>query len=378
MDGITRIGILGGGQLAAMTAEAARKLGFATLVLDPDPDCAAARDADGLIQGRLDDPDALTRLVSAVDITTYDREDVDCDALEALERDGERFAPSPAIVRLTQDKLVQRLWLRSIGAPVPDFQGMDEPSTEALLSFGLPAVQKARRGGYDGRGVLLVRDHADVEDMLPVPSIVERLVPIAKELSVIVARDAQGELATYDPVEAMANQGTLALDLLVAPALVDERVRREAIEIAEHVVRSLEGVGIFAVEMMLSKEGELFVNEIAARPHNTGHVTNSAAVTSQFEQHVRTIVGLPLGSTRFLGPAAMVNIMAAGQGPARVEGLGEALSQPGSRVHIYGKRMARPGRKMGHATVVDSCHERALAGVLRIREKLRVLGALSA
>ncbi len=366
-------GIIGGGQLARMMVPPAKRLGFDVAVLDPTPGAPAAQLADHHVVGAFDDAAALRRLAERSDVITYDLEHVDTDILEGLAAAGHRLRPEPHLLALVQDKGRQRRFFAQRGLPGPRFEVLvDAPTPEQVAAFGGPVMQKARWGGYDGRGVRRLADaHATP---MPVPSLLEACVPIDLELGVMVARGEDGAEAVWPPVE-MTFDSTHMLDALVAPARIPRPLRLRAEDLAAEVVDALGGVGVFGVELFLTPNGELLVNEVAPRPHNSGHYTIEASVTDQLEQHVRAVAGLPLGSTALLTPAVTVNLAGVGRGPACVTGLAEALALPGVAVHLYGKDEARPGRKMGHVTAVDADVEAALERAHAARDALRVEGS---
>ncbi|MGD9253855.1 MAG: 5-(carboxyamino)imidazole ribonucleotide synthase, partial [Holophagae bacterium] len=336
----------------------------------------AGRLAGAQIVAQFTDHSGLAEVVRASDITTYDLENIDTDSLRALNEDGHTIYPRPWLLEIIQDKLRQRDALAGAGIPMPEYRGVDQPSAETLAAFGYPLVQKARRGGYDGRGVKVLHSPADAEAAMPVPSVLERFVSIDKELAVMVARTPDGEVRSHPVVEMVFDPEANILDHLLAPARVSEAVAREATAMAVAAVESLEGIGIFGVELFLGTDGRLDLNEIAPRPHNSGHYTIEACVTCQYQQHLRAIAGLPLGSTDQLAPAAMVNLLGApgASGAPRIEGLREALAMPGCAVHIYGKNTVRPGRKMGHATVLAADLETARESALRVRDLITISG----
>jgi len=371
-----RIGVIGGGQLAKMMTQKAKKLGYEVVVLDPAPDSPAGQMADEEITGGFHDPAKLREIVEKCDLTTYDLEHIGVETLIELEDEGRLIRPSARLLAVVQDKLEQRRRFAAAGLPQPEFDACDEPSPAAFQAFGYPLVQKARRGGYDGRGVALVRAANDLDRMLRTPSLLERLVPIEKELAVLVARSPSGDTRVYPLVEMVVDPEANLLDLLLAPARVSPQVDRRACEIALGAVEALGGVGIFGLELFLTESGELLVNEIAPRPHNSGHFTFEACATSQFEQHLRAVAGLPLGAVEQYRPAAMVNLLGepGGAGPPVLEGFCEALATPGAHVHIYGKAESRPNRKMGHVTVLDTDLEAAREKAVRIRETLKIRG----
>jgi len=371
---VKRIGIIGGGQLGKMMTLEAKRMGFHVVVLDPTPRSPAGQVADEEIVGGFYDAEKIERLVRSVDVTTCDLEHVDTATLKRLYDQGYEIAPSPYILEIIQDKLLQKTFLKEKGLPVPRFAPVVNLA-EDVKSFGFPVVQKARKGGYDGRGVFIIKSREDLARVLIGETYLEEYVEIEKELAVMVARNKRGEIACYPVVEMYFDEEANICDVVIAPARIEERHKRKAQEIAIEVVKALEGVGIFGVEMFLSKDGEIFVNEIAPRPHNSGHYTIEACVTSQFEQHLRAILNLPLGSTKLLTPAVMVNLLGEKgySGPVKVVGFEEVLKIEGLSVHVYGKRETRPYRKMGHFTVVDEDVNRALAKALAAKKILKVI-----
>jgi len=366
------LGVVGGGQLARMTVERAAKMGLRTLVLDPSPDAPAAGVADGFVRSRFDEPVGLRRLVEQSRVTTFDLEGVDADAMARLAGEGHTILPDPLLLATIQDKLRQREFFASRGFPTPRFVGVERPTAAAARRFGLPLVQKSRRGGYDGRGVAVLNDARDLAAMLSGPSLFEARVDFRAEVSVLVARGRSGEVRSYDAVEMIFDPRLNLIEGLLFPARLEPELAAEADRLAVEAVRALDGVGLFAVELFVTGDGSLWLNEIAPRPHNSGHVTIEAAVTCQFEQHVRAVMGLPLGSTRRIRPAAMVNLTgpAIGEGPVDLPGLDAALAVPDARLHLYGKSRVRPGRKMGHITVLDDDPLAALGRARRARDLL--------
>ncbi|NJN64183.1 MAG: 5-(carboxyamino)imidazole ribonucleotide synthase [Acidobacteria bacterium] len=368
------VGIVGGGQLARMMLQKVHKLGLRARVLDPDPACPAAALCDDLIVGSPLDRDALRSLVERCQVSTLEIEHVDAGALIELEAAGHAIHPSPRLVATLQDKLLQRRALERAGIPGPRFAPLPAGDLDALSGFGFPLVQKARRGGYDGRGVAVLRSPDDLTRALPGECLAEELVPIDKELAIIVARGRDGALRSYPVVEMVFDPRAHVLDVLLVPARIDERLARDARALAEAAIAAQEGVGVFGVELFLDRAGRLLVNEIAARPHNSGHYTIEAAATCQFEQHLRAVAGLPLGSTELLRPAAMVNLLGSesGEGRPHVHGLIEALALEGVSFHFYGKSTTRPRRKMGHVTVVAPSVDEALRTALHVRQLVRI------
>lgn len=365
------IGILGGGQLAKMSAQAARKLGFSVKVLDPTPDCPASMVAEQVV-GSFKDPEEVKKFVKLCDIITFDIEHVEVSPLLEIQKE-KRIIPSPQVLSLIQNKLEQRKAYKRAGLPVPEFKEIKD-FTE--LEKAIPCVQKSITGGYDGRGTVILRTKEDLSKALPLPSFIEELLEIEKELAVMVVRNEREEIAVYDVVEMVFHPEGNLLDYLFCPAQIDSKTARLAQELAIEAVKAIEGYGLFGVELFLDKRGNLYINEIAPRPHNSGHHTIEACYTSQFEQHIRVITGLPLGSTKLLSPAVMMNLLGEEgyYGKPIYEGLKEALSIPGVSVHIYGKKETFPLRKMGHVTILGETLEEVLSKAKKVKELLKVKG----
>jgi 5-(carboxyamino)imidazole ribonucleotide synthase len=373
---LVRIGIIGGGQLGRMMAKAAKRLGCTCVILDPTLGSPAGQVAGHQIVGHYHDPAKLRELTASCDVTTFDIEDIDSDTLIQLEREGHQIHPSPQVLALIQDKLTQKQVFAAAEIPTAPFIAMPEPNAADFAAFGYPLVQKARRGGYDGRGVAILRSAADFPQHLPLPSLLERFIPASKELAVLVARGRDGECRTYPVVEMRFRPGENVLDLLLAPAQIPPAIAAAAEQLAMRTVALLGGVGIFGVEMFLTAEGSLLVNEVAPRTHNSGHHTIEANVTDQFEQHLRAIVGLPLGATDQLSPAVMINLLGAPghRGRPMIKGMPEALAIPGVCLHLYGKATTAPFRKMGHVTVLDPDLASACRKAEQVRELIEISG----
>ncbi len=376
---IARLGIIGGGQLARMMIPAATQLGCEVVILDPTPDSPAGQLASAQIVGNFDDGDSLRALAERCDLTTFDIETIATEPLQELAQAGHVILPAPALLAVIQDKLIQKQCLLDAGIPTADFVALDEPNAAAMVAFGLPLVQKARRGGYDGRGVAVFTDVVIEERILPVPSLLERYVDFRCELAVMVARSGNGETRAYPVVEMVFDDRANVLDLLLAPARIDPDLARRAQRLAEQTVEALNGVGMFGVELFLTRGGDLLVNEVAPRTHNSGHWTIEACRTSQFEQHLRAIVGLPLGDTTQHSPAVMLNLLGEpdAHGDVVIEGLDEALALPGVAVHLYGKQTVRPYRKMGHVTITAVDLDTALELAEQVRALLRITGRIT-
>lgn len=365
------IGIVGGGQLARMSGLAARAMGYRVVIADPDPDCPAAVIAENVVTGALRDPLALLPLARQADVITYEFENINPVVLDELA--GERpVHPAPAVLRVTQDRIREKINLNRLGIPTAPWRPVSsaEELAAAVEAIGLPAVLKTARDGYDGKGQHILRS---LEDLLPAwealggkELVLEGWVAFACELSVIVARSESGAVAAFPPAENIHEQNILAYSIL--PARVSEETRAKAEELAIKIAEGLDSIGLLAVELFCLADGSLLVNELAPRPHNSGHWTQDGCATSQFEQHIRAVCDLPLGAPTLLSPVVMVNIMGEDY-PLKVEA---ALEDPGVHLHLYGKAEPRPGRKMGHLNVLGDTPDDALS---RAREaKRRIAG----
>lgn len=369
-----RVGIVGGGQLARMMAEAAPRLGLDITVLDPTPGAPASEFALQIVAG-FDDRSALRELARVSDVVTLDIEAVSAAALAVLEESGARVAPSSGVLGIIQDKLVQKRFLAANDLPTGRFAAIDDE--RALRDFGLPCILKARRHGYDGRGVKRVASVADAAPMLAAgPCLAEEIVDIERELAVMVARSASGEIAVYPVVEAEFDAAANILDTIKAPAALDGTTADACAELGVRCITALDGVGIFGIEFFLDRAGRVLVNEISPRPHNSGHYTIEACATSQFEQHLRAVTGMELGPTTLLRPAASFNLLGAPDAHGRpvFHGLDEASHLPGVGIHLYGKRSVKPWRKMGHVTVTGSSGAEAAATAARLKAAIIVGG----
>lgn len=354
-----RVGVIGGGQLARMMLPAARRLGVQLVVLDPAECAPAAAGADVFLQGDLYEANALRQLADSADILTFEIEHTNTQVLEALEAQGTVIRPSSSVLRSIQDKLAQKQLLAEAGLPVPRFAAVPDPDRldPVAQGFAYPCVWKARFGGYDGRGVRVLRQAADCEALTSGdPAMIEEAVEIRAELAVLVARDTTGELLSYPPFRMRFHNETNILDVVELPSELNPPELQELCRVAEEAVRVLDGVGLFAVELFLTSAGAVLINEIAPRPHNSGHLTIEACYTDQFEQHLRAVCGLPLGAVTVKTPAVMCNLLGheTAEGAPYLSGVQDALRIPGVNLHWYGKKEVRPGRKMGHITAVAS------------------------
>lgn len=362
------IGVFGGGQLGAMFAQAARRLGYQVAVWDPDPHAPALGLADRLFTAPFTDHTSLTEFAGCVSAVTYEWENIPVSVAAELERTVS-LRPSSRILGLLQNRLEQKNFLAAQGFPVAPYRTIAHPSELAarVAEVGFPAVCKIATAGYDGKGQWRLHGPADVplvkeaffrNSTKDSQWIVEQYLPFEKEVSVLVIRGADGDVRIYPAVENRHEEGILRVTH--APADIDHRIAEQVMVLAESVVRALGGIGVFCVEMFLLPDGRLFINEVAPRPHNSGHYTLDVCTVSQFEQQVRALCGLPLGEVRLLCPAVMVNLI--GEDFTRVtsnEGLISLLRRPGAKLHVYGKHTVRPGRKMGHVTFLAEKREEA-------------------
>lgn len=376
------IGFLGGGQLGRMAAMAARSMGYRVHALDPDPACSVEPVVDRLVTGRFDDAEAAGELARHCDVVTLEIEQIGADSLAAATRHAP-VRPGPHVLDVVRDREHQRAWLASAGFPQGDWRSARtlEGLREALRELGGSAFVKATTGGYDGRSQVRVETvgHADeawaaLADSrtgAPRPAVVERALDLALELSVLVARSPSGETAVYAPAVNHHERQVLAWSVIPGPLPPD--LSAQAVSLARGIAEAIRLEGILAVEMFLTSDGRLLVNELAPRPHNSYHASELACPTSQFEQLVRAVCDLPLGSTETLRPAAIVNLFGDLWGEDGTAPCWErALAVPGTRLHLYGKASARPGRKMGHISAIGETPDGALA---RAREALARLGA---
>jgi 5-(carboxyamino)imidazole ribonucleotide synthase len=355
------VGILGGGQLARMTAEAASTLGIETAILEHEPNSPAGRIAAREVTGAWTDEQALAALAKDALVVTLENEFVEVAALEWLAARGVPVFPTARTLATVQDKLLQKQHMRMAGVPVPEFAEVMD-TVDILTAgerWGWPLVLKARRNGYDGYGNATLRGPDDIADactQLGWPErtlLVEAWAPFTRELAVMVARGRDGACVVYPVVETV--QRNHICHIVRAPAVGDAAMLARAAAIARQAVETIDGIGVFGVELFELADGVILYNEIAPRPHNSGHYTIEGCLTSQFENHLRAVLGLPLGSAAMVAPAAvMVNLLGTRTGPACADGLADALAIPGAHVHIYGKLASRVGRKMGHVTALGA------------------------
>lgn len=370
-----KLGVLGGGQLGRMLVRSAIDANLLVHVLDSNPEAPCKHIAGVFQVGDLMDYDAVYQFGQQCDLITIEIERVNTDALEALENEGKKVYPQANVIRLIQDKRLQKQFYQENGIPTAEFK-LTENLEEVLAQKDfLPFVNKIGKGGYDGRGVQVMRSAEDLQKGFDAPGLVEKMVDIEKEISVIVARNAKGEMKAYPPVELVYHPEANMVDYLLSPAQISEEHAQKAEEVACTIIQKLDMIGLLAVELFLDKSGNILVNEIAPRTHNSGHHTIESNMTSQFEQHLRSILNLPLGDPSVIIPAAMVNILGEPgyKGTPIYVGYEEALSIKGSHLHLYGKDLTKPMRKMGHMTITDQDISSLIDKVKFIQKNIKVI-----
>lgn len=373
------LGILGGGQLGKMLLTETLKYDIRTIVLDPSAEAPARFGCHTFFQGDLMDYDTVYQFGKQADLVTFEIENVNVDALERLESEGIKVYPTPKSLRIIQDKGAQKAFYKAHGIPTAPFEPFPSPALLATAvaegRWTYPFVWKSTRFGYDGNGVKIVRNPQDLHALPEGPCIAELCADIDKELAVIVARSPKGEVATYPVVEMEFHPEANQVEYVLCPARIAEPISDQARKIALQVAEAFGSIGLLAVELFLTKEGEIWVNEVAPRPHNSGHYSIEASYTSQFEQHLRAILNLPLGSTESKVAGVMVNLVGAEgyAGDVIYEHIEDVLSLQGVTPHIYGKRQTRPFRKMGHITITHPNIEQARSLAQKVKETIKVI-----
>lgn len=373
--GDLRLGILGGGQLGRMLIQEAINFNVNIHVLDPDPNAPCKKLCNQFEVGSLSDYDTVYNFGKDLDMVTIEIEKVNVEALEALENEGILVFPQSRVIRLIQDKGLQKQFFKQNDIPTSAFQFVSNKEGLANCQIQLPYIQKLRKDGYDGKGVKKINSSADFADAFDAPSIVEELVDFEKEIAVMVARNDKGDMATFPMVEMEFNPQANLVEFLISPSTYSFDIQSKAESIAMKIANDLQIVGVLAVEMFLTKEGDILVNELAPRPHNSGHQTIEGNFTSQFGQHLRAIFNLPLGNTESRANAIMVNLLGEEgyEGLAKYEGIEEALAIDGVYVHLYGKKYTKPFRKMGHVTIVNQDRATAIENARKVQELIKVI-----
>ena len=375
VDLTTKLGILGGGQLGRMLIQEAVNFNIYIAVLDPSVNAPCADLANNFVVGNFNDYQTVLDFGKTVDVLTIEIEHVNIEALEELERLGKKVFPTPQALRTIQDKGLQKQFYKANNIPTAPFHLIDSAEDALLFKEKGPFMQKLRKGGYDGKGVTPLRTEAEFNAAFNAPSVLEEFVPFVKELAVIVARNESGELTTFPLVEMEFNPEANLVEFIFSPANVNVEIENNAKKIATDIANKLEHIGLLAIELFLTEDGNLLVNEIAPRPHNSGHHTIEACFVSQYGMHLRAILNMPLGSTGLRTPAVMINLLGEKgfEGKARYENIEEVLHTEGAYIHLYGKEDTKPFRKMGHITVCNSNLEEAKATARKFLSDVKVL-----
>jgi 5-(carboxyamino)imidazole ribonucleotide synthase len=370
-----KLGILGGGQLGRMIIQEAINYNVTTLVLDPDADAPCKHICNHFTTGSISDYESVYNFGKKADIITIEIERVNIEALEQLEKEGKLVFPQARVIRLIQDKGIQKQFFKENDIPTAPFQLVSNKRELVNPNFPFPYMLKQRKDGYDGKGVMKINNIADIDNAFESPSLIEELVDFEKEVAIIVARNSNGEMKTFPMVEMEFNAEANLVEFLISPSTYPDDLQHKAEEIAKNVALALNITGILAVEMFITKNGDILVNELAPRPHNSGHQTIEGNFVSQFEQHLRAIYNLPLGDTRSRSNAVMINLLGekGHEGVAVYEGLEKIMAIEGVYVHLYGKKYTKPFRKMGHVTIVDQNREQAIEKANLVKDTLKVI-----
>ncbi|MBE8713239.1 5-(carboxyamino)imidazole ribonucleotide synthase [Sphingobacterium hungaricum] len=372
--GDLKLGILGGGQLGRMMIQEAINFNVNIHVLDPDKNAPCRLLCNKFECGSLSDFDTVYNFGKDLDLITIEIEKVNVDALEKLEQEGVQVFPQSRVIRLIQDKGMQKQFFKQNDIPTSAFQLISSKDNLQNTSIAYPFIQKLRKDGYDGKGVKRLNSPLDIPEAFAEPSIVEELVDFEKEIAVIVARNDKGDVKTFPMVEMEFNPVVNLVEFLISPSTYSEEIQQKAEEIAKKIACDLQIVGLLAVEMFLTKSGDILVNELAPRPHNSGHQTIEGNAVSQFAQHLRAIFNLPLGDTSTRQHAVMINLLGEDgfEGLAKYEGVEEILSIDGVYVHLYGKKYTKPFRKMGHICIINENRELAITNARKVQEIIKV------
>ncbi|PHS34474.1 MAG: 5-(carboxyamino)imidazole ribonucleotide synthase [Sulfurovum sp.] len=371
-----KLGVIAGGQLGKMLIQEASRWDIISYVLDPDEGCSARNVANVYVKGDFRDFDDVYAFGKQVDILTYELEDINIEALQQLKSEGLKVLPDPDTLALIQDKGLQKEFYTKYKMPTSPFKCYDNiEEIERAIKCGeltYPFVQKLRKGGYDGHGVSLIKDANDT--LLNGASIIEDKVDIAKEIAVIAARNATGEVRCFPAVEMTFNEETNLVEEIFCPAKLTLSQTKVAEVLAQEIIENLDMVGLLAVEFFIDTKGQILINEVAPRPHNSGHHTIDSAVTSQLKQLLRAILNLPLGSTALTTSSVMLNLLgeAGHVGPVHYVGFAECMAIDGVKIHLYGKKMTRPSRKMGHVTILGNTVEEARVKAEEVKKIIKV------
>ena len=373
-----KLGILGGGQLGKMLLYDAKRYDLHTKVMDSNKDAPCNKIADDFIIGDITDYDDVINFGNLVDLITVEIENVNTDALEFLEKSGKKVYPSPKNLRIIQNKSDQKNFYSKNNLPTSRFKNYS--NIEELKrnfrhdNFEFPFVWKSSRFGYDGKGVKIIKNIEDLDFSYDRQCLIEEKVSIKKELSVIVSRNTDGEIKCFPVVEMEFNEKSNLVEYVMCPANISKQTEEKAIIIASEIAKKFEMVGLLAVELFVTNKDEILINEVAPRPHNSGHHTIECCVTSQFDQHIRSILNLPLGETGILIPGIMVNLVGENmeEGNVNYKNINDIFDIPGVYIHIYGKKKSRLNRKMGHITIVNKDINKAIEIGKSIKNKIKV------
>ena len=366
-----KIGILGGGQLGRMLIQSALKYDDEFYTLDPAAD-APCHNISYFTQGNFNDYQTVLDFGKDKDVVTIEIEHVNADALETLESQGVKVVPNSRIIKIIQQKILQKEFYKENNIPSPDFQTVQNKSE---INFPLPFVQKMNTGGYDGKGVQVIRTEEDLQRLWDAPSVLESLVDIDKELAVIVARNENGETKTFPVTEMVADPKLNLLDFNICPTTLTEDIQNQISAITDKFLAAINSPGLFAIELFLDKDGKVWVNETAPRLHNSGHQSQEGNTNSQFEQMYRVVKNLPLADTDAVTFSGMLNLVGAEgfSGKVVYAGLDEVLKLPKTYIHLYGKTETKPGRKMGHINVLADSREELMEKLVKIKEMVQVI-----
>ncbi|MGA9213519.1 5-(carboxyamino)imidazole ribonucleotide synthase [Kaistella sp.] len=367
-----KIGILGGGQLGRMLIQEALKYDDEFYVLDPNTDCSCAN-ISFFTKGDFNQKQDVLDFGKSKDVVSIEIEHVNVEALEELEKQGVKVIPNSNIIKIIQQKILQKKFYQKNDIPSPDFQMIDSKKDEIKINF--PFVQKLNTGGYDGKGVQIIKDGSDLINLWDEPSVLENLVDIDKELSLIIAKNERGEIKSFPVTEMVADPKLNLLDFNICPTQISDDVQNQIDIIAEKFMKAADSEGLFAIELFLDKSGKIWVNETAPRLHNSGHQSQEGNANSQFEQFYRVLKNLPLADTSSFGFSGMLNLVGEENfsGKVKYEGLEEVMKLPNAYVHLYGKAEMKPGRKMGHINVLADSREELLEQLIYIKSLVKVI-----
>lgn len=370
-----KIGILGGGQLGRMLLQAAANYTVETFVLENDAACPAAHLCHHFVLGDIKDYETVLSFGRQLDVLTIEIEAVNTDALEQLEREGIVVIPSPKAIQTIRNKITQKTFYKDAGIPSADFRITEQKKDIRLHLDFLPAAHKIGEGGYDGKGVEMIETEQDIEVGFDAPAVLEKRIDIKQEIAIIVAKSTTGEVAIYPPVEMIFDPNLHLLDYQICPAALQEQQLWKAEALAQAVVNGLGGAGLFAVELFIDQQNNVWVNETAPRVHNSGHHTIEAHFSSQYDMLLRIMLGYPLGNTDKIVASSIVNILGAPDynGTAYYDGMNEVMEMENVFVHLYGKAITKPGRKMGHVTILSNDKQELTHKANKIKHTLRVI-----